>query len=240
MTQPTSTVTKVREGHLLVGNTFKPANAITLSERAWKTLIAIRDEVGECFNDDVAREWTLEMTGKGEVRASVNVFNDRTYVHVRAWNGLFPTRVGTCIRDWEAFAKMLCERNDDVDSGIGVDEDDEETRLGLETYRNILTEAAGTEVRRLCYGCVSDSPSQLDHPCVMGCDQMAAEAVGNVSVTPEYFAVRLAQAAMERSYVLTKFPRQLMEDIIIPKHDAIIRDSLRVTYGTQASVRMSR
>ncbi len=207
-----------------MGNTFKPANTITLSQRAWKKLLDIRDEVGECFRDVVAREWTLEMTGKGEVRASVNVFNDKPYVHVRAWNGVFPTRVGTCIRDWEEFAKTL--------DGPHDEEEDVETKLGLETYRDILTEAAGTEVRRLCYGCVSDSPSQLDHPCVMGCDSMAAEAVGNISVTPEYFAVRLAQTAMERAYVLTRVPHKLMEDTIA-KHDAIIRDSLRVTYGTQ-------
>ncbi len=226
MTQPTSSVTRLGEGYRLVGNTFKPTNAITLSRGAWKKLLDIRDEVGECFRDVVAREWTLEMTGKGEVRASVNVFNDRPYVHVRAWNGLFPTRVGTCIRDWDQFVKTMGGPHD------REEDDDVETKLGVEVYRDMLTEAAGTEVRRLCYGCVSDSPSQLDHPCVMGCDSMAAEAVGNISITPEYFTVRLAQAAMERAYILTRVPHQLMQDVVA-RHDATIRDSLRVTYGTQ-------
>jgi porphobilinogen deaminase len=50
-------------------------------------------------------------------------------------------------------------------------------------------------------------------------------------VTPEYFAVILARAAMERYYVLTRVPRELMEEDIIPKHDAAIRDSLCATYG---------
>jgi hypothetical protein len=127
--------------------------------------------VGECFRDVVAKEWTLEQTGKGEVRASVNVINDRPYVHLRAWSGVFPMRNGTSIRNWEAFAKTLFGRNDD---------EDDEVKLGLETYRDILTEAVGTEMRRLCHECVNDSPSQTDHPCIMGCDNIAAEAVGNV------------------------------------------------------------
>jgi hypothetical protein len=58
------------------------------------------------------------------------------------------------------------------------------------------------------------APSQMDHPGLMGSSSMAAEAVGNVKVSPEYFAVRLAQAAMDCSYMLSRFPHEVMVDVV--------------------------
>ena len=80
-------------------------------------------------------------------------------------------------------------------------------------------------MRRLCEGCVNDWPSQLDHTCLTGCPGAVAEAMANVSVTPEYFAVCLAQAAMEHPYVLKRVPREVL-DAVIARHDARLRAAL--------------
>ena len=163
------------------------------------------------------------------MRASVSVFNGRTYVHVRAWSGRFPTKNGTTVWDWGEFAELLRRPDDDKDSGIDVDED-EDVKLGSETYAAILTETATREMRRLCEGCVNDWLSQLDHACITGCPSTVVEAVANVSVTPEYFAVRLAQAAMERAYVLGRVPREVLDEVIA-RHDGRLRTALLKSLG---------
>ena len=224
MYQQSRAVTKVAEGYRIVGIPFKPVNAITVSDTAWRKLVSLRHKVDASFRDSVDKDWILEKTASGDVRASVSVFNGRPYVHVRAWSGRFPTRNGTSVRNWEEFAEFLRGGDDDADSGIDVGED-EDVKLGSETYSTILTEAATTEMRRLCEGCVNDWPSQLDHACITGCPSTVAEAVANVSVTPEYFAVRLAQAAMERAYVLKRVPREVL-DAVIARHDARLRAAL--------------
>jgi hypothetical protein len=216
-------VTKVAEGYLIVGNPYKPDKAITVSEAAWRELVRRRDEINAAFREPDEKDWVLEKTPSGDVRASVSVFNNRTYVHVRAWSGLYPTKNGTTVWAWGDFAELLRRAADD--SAIDVDED-EEVKLGSETYGDILTESATEEIRRLCEGCVNDWPSQQDHACLTGCPGTVAEAVGNVSVSPEYFAVRLAQAAMERSYVLGRVPRATLEEVIA-RHDDRLRETLR-------------
>jgi hypothetical protein len=222
----TRAVTKVDEGYLIVGNAFKPANAIVVSDAVWKKLVSLRNEIDAAFRDSVVKYWVLEKTSSGEVRASVSVYNNRTYFHVRAWSDGFPTKNGTTVWAWGEFAELLrLAATDDMDSGIDVDED-EDVKLGSETYAAILTESAGAEMKRLCEGCVNDWPSQRDHACITGCPSTVAEAVANVSVTPQYFAVRLAQAAMERDYVLGRVPREVL-DAVIEHHDDHLRATLR-------------
>jgi hypothetical protein len=215
-------VTKVAEGYLIVGNPYKPDKTIVVSEAAWRELVRRRDEIDAAFREPDEKDWVLEKTPSCDVRASVSVFNNRTYVHVRAWSGLYPTKNGTTVWAWGDFAELLRRAAAD-DSAI---DEDEEVKLGSETYGDILTESAKEEIRRLCEGCVNDWPSQRDHACLTGCPGTVAEAVGNVTVSPEYFAVRLAQAAMERSYVLGRVPRATLEDVIA-RHDDRLRETLR-------------
>ena len=78
MYQQSRAVTKVAEGYRIVGNPFKPVNAITVSDTAWRKLVSLRDEVDASFRDSVDKEWILEKTASGDVRASVSVFKRRT------------------------------------------------------------------------------------------------------------------------------------------------------------------
>ena len=225
-TSTTRTVTKVPEGYRIVGNPYKPDKAITVSVTAWRELVRLREEIDAAFREAEEKHWVLEKTPSGDVRASVSVYNNRTYAHVRAWRGPFPTKNGTTVWAWGDFAELLQRAANDDDGDSGIDDEDDDVKLGSETYAAVLTEAATRELRRLCEGCVKDWPSQLDHACIVGCPDTVAQAVGNVAVSSEYFAVRLAEAAMERSYVLRRVPRETLGEVI-ERHDASLRETLR-------------
>ena len=218
----TRTVTKVPEGYRIVGNPYKPDKVIVVSEAGWRELVRRRDEFDTAFREPDEKDWVLEKIPSGDMRASVSVFNNRTYFHVRAWSGPYPTKNGTTVWAWGDFAELLRLATTD-DSVIA---EDEEVKLGTETYADILSESAKKEIKRLCDGCTNEWPSQRDHACLTRSPGTVAEAVGNVTVPPEYFAVRLAQAAMERSYVLESVPRATLEDIIV-RHDDRLRETLR-------------
>jgi len=218
----TRAVTKVPEGYRILGNPYKPDKTIVVSEVAWRELVRRRDEFDAAFREPNEKDWVLKKTPSCDVRASVSVFNNRTYFHVRAWSGLYPTKNGTTVWAWGDFAELLRLAATD-DSVIA---EDDEVKLGTETYAGILAESAKEEIKRLCEGCTNAQPSQRDLVYLTGSPGTVAEAVGNVTVPPEYFAVRLAQAAMERSYVLESVPRATLEYIIV-RHDDRLRETLR-------------
>jgi hypothetical protein len=132
--------------------------------------------------------------GSYDVRANVSVFNERPYVHLRVWSGAFPMKNGTTIHNWGKFMTLV--RDEDNDSGFGEEEnededEDEDVKLGIEVYHIMLSESVNAAVRRLCEGCAI-SRGRSHACCLMGWSSMTAEVVGGVSVSSEYFAVRLA------------------------------------------------
>ena len=84
---------------------------------------------------------------------------------------------------------------------------DDETNLGVDIFKDLLTEAVGTFINKNCEGCQQDLPSQKDHACLMDASSTAKGCVDDLfhSLNAFEFITCLAKHA-EAKKILLKRP----------------------------------
>lgn len=142
---------------------------------------------------DVTDAWTLYATPSFDVRASVSVFRDQTFIHVRMWTGSHPSKNGVCYtaQEWSFLKAFLHE-----DSELGC---------AVKAYAEIIRAKTAERMAEDCDACEIDDPSQANHSCLMGEKEPIARMVAQevfVNQTPAHMIFMMAKEAKKCNVVL--------------------------------------
>lgn len=175
--------------------------SVFLFPQAWERLLEWRHQIEKSLKQQKERQWKLDEEDS-DLRAHVNNYQGKCYLHIRHWYNDKPTKNGVSMlkEDWNVIKASMVENP--------------EAALGIKVVKKLLQEAVSKIIKEKCEGCVNDWPSQNDHACLQG-DDMAIlyidKAVGKVSALQ--FIASLAEAATEEKLIV-ETPHQTFKRIM--------------------------
>ena len=178
------------DGSVLL-NRYEKNQQIFIPFDSWIQLVAVKDTIQERLDSKKEDKWFIGHS----LFVTTSLFNEDIYLNIRVWWNDQPTKQGVTlyIPEWYHLYSFL--------------HFDDETNLGVDIFKDLLTEAVGTFINKNCEGCQQDLPSQKDHACLMDASSTAKGCVDDLfhSLNAFEFITRLAKHA-EAKKILLKRP----------------------------------
>ena len=144
------------------------------------------------------------------LRASISIFNNKPYIHIRRWFRDHPTKEGVTLHtpEWNYLSPYLRL--------------DKEQELGISSLVNIMSYDLNNVLKENCDGCKNNWNSQNDHLCLTQTLEDVQERINTVFQKVEYqdFLVELAYQAKQKK-IMIKRPFETFHQLLWLKEDYI-------------------
>ena len=179
---------------------------IFIPRNSWLQLIESRPTIDEHLTNKKEKNWRIG----NNLRASISIFNDKCYIHIRRWFRDHPTKEGVTLHtpEWSYLSSYLCL--------------DKEHELGISSLVNIMSQDLNNFLKQNCDGCKNSWNSQTDHLCLTIPLEDVKERLNTVFQKVEYkdFLMELALQARQKNTVI-KRPFETFYQLLWLKEDDI-------------------
>jgi hypothetical protein len=175
----------------VVINRYEKNQQMFVPFTCWMQLLALKDTIQEKLESKKEDKWSIGHS----LYVNTSLFNGDVYLNIRMWRNDKPTKQGVtmCIPEWNHLYSFL--------------QFDDETNLGVDIFKAMLTEGIHTFINTNCEGCQQNWSSQKDHACLMDASSTAKSCIDDLfdSINAFEFITRLAKDA-EAKKILLKRP----------------------------------